>query len=299
MADDLLCWPHWLPRPFQSGYSYTLTDTNEVTEMEIGTLCRVVFDVDHLVINCSMKLATCQIAFFETFEHDTLCQGRKWFAMPVWVGGELKQYKVRFKGRPKVGGVEGLNTKVTFSLEMGRRTLPPVNTSAFDRETLPGWPAELPGLQDEGYGYELADRTLESQTSLNTEKRVDFAIDEVRISARMLLLPEEAARFEAFERDVLHQGCRWFRMPVWVAGELREYKVRFRGRPKATEVRGLHTIVTFTLDLEQRSLLDPDLVAWLLYLSPEELYRLADRLCFVMNVKVLGCTTVPPDVYRR
>ena len=299
MADnnDIPCWPHWLQKPLQSGYSYTVTDTRDITDMEIGSLSRVVFGADQLVVSCSLILDTYALAFFETFERDLSAQGQKWFIIPLWIGGELREYKARFKGRPKFGQIRGLHTSVSFTLDVGARILAPTSAGSFDREGLPRWPDDMPALQREGYGYELADNTLPGAGKLSTVKRVAFTMDEARISARMVLDPKQAAFFERFERDTLNQGSRWFLLPVWIAGEVREYKARFRERPKLTELSGLHSVYLFVLDLENRELLDPNLVAWLLYFSPRELYLFADRLCFVINTRPLGCTTVPADVY--
>ena len=37
---------------------------------------------------------------------------------------------------------------------------------------------------------------------------------------------------EAFERDFLIQGSRWFWLPLWVAGQMTDHLVRFKTRPQ-------------------------------------------------------------------
>ncbi|MDR2892968.1 MAG: hypothetical protein LBV80_07790 [Deltaproteobacteria bacterium] len=291
--DTALRWPCWLPRPSRSGYTFDPRKASVDSTMEVGTLVRREFDADQGSVTCSMLLDQNQMAMFEAFERDTLCQGRGWFLFPLWVGGQLQEYMVRFNGRPKPGTVRGLYTTVTFSLDMGARQLPEINFNPNEREELPVWPKEMPGLQKEGYGYELTDFKLDQGIDVPGVKRVDFEVDEVKITGRMILNPQEAGYFEAFERDVLNQGCRWFLLPVWISGELKEYKVRFKERPKLAEVRGKHSIYTFTLEMGQRSLWNQTVVGWLLTMSPAEIELFADKLHEIVHVKLPRASKLP------
>ncbi len=124
MSEKLLCWPHWLPRPNSSGYEYEPTDRTLSSEMDIGTFKRVEFDTDETTISCTAIMDNMQLAFFETFERDCLRQGCKWFLMPILIAGEVQEYKVRFKGRPKIGGLIGAcHATVTMRVEIGKRDL--------------------------------------------------------------------------------------------------------------------------------------------------------------------------------
>ncbi len=292
----LPAWPGWLPKPLQSGYGYSLRRPDQSSEMEVGTLRRREFDVDQGEVNCNLILDPREVAFLEAFERDLLRQGQEWFSIPLWLGGELKPCPVRFKGRPKFGPLRGQYTTASFTLDFGARRLPPLNLEAGDSESLPRWPESMPSLQKGGYSYDLADRALTSDSDMPKVKRVDFSIDEVNIKARLVLNPSEAAFLEAFERDVLNQGCRWFLLPLWISGEMREYKVRFKSRLKLAQVFGRNSIYDLDLEMGRRNLLDAVSVAWLLFFSPEEIVHLSDRLHGILNYQLPGALSLPADL---
>lgn len=301
---DLIMWPCWLPLPEQETYQYEQIDPTKFLQMEIGSLRRRTFDFDALTISCSLILDECQAAFFETFENDLMKQGTLWFYMPLLLGGQILDYRVRFNSRPKVTGVKGFNTLFSFSIFVGRRRLQPVNADSGYLDpasnVLPVWPTWMPNLLQDGYSYELIDNVLVGAKDIPTRKRVDFLqIDEGVVSAKFIFNHQQLAFFEAFERDILRDGCRWFSLPLWVAGERKSYRVRFREKPKQSMLTGISCSVTVSLEFSQRELLDPDLATWLLYLSPENIEFVMTGLHSVVHEKMPGVTNVPTDIYQR
>jgi hypothetical protein len=297
--DDILVWPCWMPAPQKSNYGVERKNFAKTLQMEIGNVRHVTTDADYSVISCVMILSQSQMAFLEAFERDALCAGREWFVMPVWVGGELKSLRARFNSRPKFGPVQGLHTTAAFDLVIGWRPLPPIDMEPVNQETLVRWPDEMPKLQKDGYGYEITDFTLSNGMDLPGVKRVDFYVDEVSITARMILDQQEAAYLEYFERNILNGGNRWFVMPVWISGEHKDYTVRFKERPKLVEVIGLHSVYSFVLEIEHRELLDPSLVGWLLVMTPDQVYALSVQFHEIVHEKLPGITILPDDILQE
>jgi hypothetical protein len=145
------------------------------------------------------------------------------------------------------------------------------------------WPKWLPRPQSTGYAYEPTDRTVSSDMEIGTIRRVEFKTDETIIGCVVILDQMQLAFFETFERDLLRQGTVWFRMPIFIAGWVDEYTVRFKERPKIGQFIGLHTTVTMKVQIEKRDLLDESLVWLLLYWSPEDIIYLSNLLHHVMH----------------
>lgn len=123
MSDALLHWPEWMPPALQSGYGYEPVDRTVSSEMDIGTIKRVEFDTDENTVTCQLMLDTDELAWFEVFERDLLRQGSRWFLLPVLLGGDIQEHKVRIRGRPKFGQVHGRYMTVSLSLETEKRKL--------------------------------------------------------------------------------------------------------------------------------------------------------------------------------
>jgi hypothetical protein len=139
---------------------------------------------------------------------------------------------------------------------------------------------------------------MKGGTDLSTTRRPEFNIDEVKISAKMSLSIKQVALFEWFERDILNQGARWFKMKVWIGGDLKDHIVRFRNRPKMA-LNGFWTEVAFELDLEQRDLMHPTVVDWLIYLSPNELTFFLEEMRKLVHNFMPGLTVIPDGVYTK
>lgn len=296
----VVAWPCWMPVPEPASYSYENIDVSTYSKMEIGGIKRRNFDVDAANIQCKMTLDQCQVAFLEALENDLLQQGQVWFRMPLLLGGQIADYKVRFASRPKIAGIRATFTEVTFSLYVGRKMLTPWVFPTVEEHDLPVWPSELPNLLQSGYGYELADNTLSGNSNLPTRKRVEFLqIDEATVTGTLWLTYPQLHIFTLFERDVLRNGVRWFKLPLWISGDRLPYKVRFLEPPSVSFTSGTYASVSFSLEMSERELLDPYVVILLLTFSPDELFVFSEKLHYALHVVAKGSTWVPEDVYVR
>lgn len=297
--DGILCWPHWLPIPERDSYGYApLNEVASRTEMDSGSLVRLKYKVDQINISCQCIMRDCEIAWLEAFEAERLNQGIEWFLMPIWIAGNVEHYMVQFTDRPAVTQVQGFDNWMSLKLRIKSRRLPPIDGITYgDRRTLVEWPSNLPILQD-GYSYEVRKTDMKGATQLPTERRPELSIDEVTITGKCSLSISQSAVFEWFEREILNMGARWFKMPVWISGELKAYKVRFKSRPSFA-LNGLWTDATFELELEQRELMHPDVVNWLLYFSPDELFFFLENFHGMLHVTMPGLTIIPDGVYTK
>lgn len=141
------------------------------------------------------------------------------------------------------------------------------------------WPDWMPKPQRSGYSYSPVDRRKKTDMEVGSISRVEFDADETTCDCSLILDRKQASWFESFERGVLRQGSRWFRMPLQFGGCIAMQTVRFSTRPKASELIGLHTTYTFTLEIECRELpLKNDFLAEImLCLSFEELYEMTQN----------------------
>jgi hypothetical protein len=139
---------------------------------------------------------------------------------------------------------------------------------------------------------------MKGGSKLSTVRRPEFFIDEVTMTCRMSLSYKQVAVFEWFEREVLNRGARWFKMQVWIGGDLVPYMVRFKTRPKFV-LTGLWTAVSFELELENREFMHPTVVETLRVISPEELVSFLETLHDRLYVFMPGLTIIPDDVYTK
>ena len=297
--DGILCWPYWLPIPERQAFGYELLeDAVSRTDMDVGSIARIKYKVDQVKFSCQVIMRDCEIEWLEAFEAERLNQGQTWFLMPMWVAGHIQHYLVQFTERPKVTQVNGNDNWVQLRLRTKHRRILPIDGLRYgERNTLPAWPSNMPILQD-GYSYEVRSTDMKGATNLPTVKRPEFNIDEVSITAKLSLSMSQIAVFEWFEREILNMGARWFSMPVWIGGDLKTYQVRFKGRPKFA-LNGFRTLVSFQLELEQRDLMHPQVVEWLLYMSPEELFFFLQEFHGMLHVTMPGLTIIPDGVYIK
>jgi hypothetical protein len=154
----------------------------------------------------------------------------------------------------------------------------------------------MPKPQRTGYSYEVTDRTLNTDMEIGSIPRVEFDTDETVVTCSMVLCNRLQLEFyEAFERDCLRQGTKWFQMPIWMTGQIEWYNCRFVGRPKVAPDRGVtHATVSMKLQIERRNLLDPDIVEVLMIFGPDITGQLngADTAL----AKLAGVTNIPPEV---
>lgn len=123
MAEKFYCWPKWLPKAQQSGYSYEPTDRRTRTDMEVGSVLRVNYDTDETTLNCMLILNAVQAQWFEKFERELINQGATWFQMPIQAGGCIEWHTVRFASRPKASIMAPHYTQYDLKLDLWRREL--------------------------------------------------------------------------------------------------------------------------------------------------------------------------------
>ena len=154
----------------------------------------------------------------------------------------------------------------------------------------------MPNAQADGYGIHPVDRRLSTETESGNIIRRQFDTDENEADCSLVLNQLQSNWFEAFERDMLGQGSVWFYMPLWVGGELENHLVRFKTRPKAGNLVGLHTTYSFTLSVAKREIM-PRNVAELLYqygpdFFTDDLMSIASRLHEILHVESPGLTVI-------
>ena len=164
-------------------------------------------------------------------------------------------------------------------------------------DTLPCWPEWMPTPLQDGYSYEVTDRTLNTEMEIGGIPRVEFDTDETVITCSMVLCNRAQLEFlEAFERDCLRQGTRWFQMPVWMTGRLEWYNCRFVGRLKMSGVLGVHySTVTMKIQIERRNLLDPDIMEVLMIFGPGIEGHMGGMDAAL--AKLAGVTNIQPEVW--
>ena len=161
-------------------------------------------------------------------------------------------------------------------------------------------PSWMPRPQADGYGVHPVDRRLTTETESGNIVRKQFDTDENEADCTLILNPLQSNWFEAFERDMLGQGSVWFHMPLWVGGEIEDHLVRFKTRPKAGNLVGLHTSYSFTLTIAKRELMNEAMVELLYLYGPEwvqnNIKKIATRLHEILHVESPGLTLY--DYYR-
>lgn len=124
------------------------------------------------------------------------------------------------------------------------------------------WPDWMPAPQQESFSIQPEDRRLTTETEAGAIIRYQFDSDVNVAECTLILNRVQSAWFEKFERDFLRQGSVWFDFPLWIGGEVVYESCRFKTRPKAGNLIGLHTTYTFSLYVSKRSQLAfPDCLA--------------------------------------
>ena len=153
---------------------------------------------------------------------------------------------------------------------------------------IPRWPEGLPVPLVEGYGVKPEDRRVRSEFDIGAQLRMEFDTDETTASCVLILDSEQSNQFDAFERDVLDQGSKYFFMPLWVGGQLLDHLVRFATRPEMTAKEGAEwSQYSFQLDVARREgLMEDDWAEYLLENDPYKFMAFVDRLQAIVNVKL-------------
>lgn len=165
------------------------------------------------------------------------------------------------------------------------------------REPIYRWPDWLRPAMVDGYGIKPEDRRIPSEFDIGSQFRIEFDTDETTASCSVFLDPIQSDWFEAFERDALVQGSRWFYMPLWVGGQLTDHLVRFKTRPEMVAKSGESSQYNFELDVARReNLMDSGLVWILLMFSPKEWFDYTSRLHYILHILMPengGVTNIP------
>lgn len=115
------------------------------------------------------------------------------------------------------------------------------------------WPGWMPKPQQDSFAIQPEDRRLTTETESGGIIRYQFDSDVNVADCTLILNRMQSAWFETFERDFLRQGSVWFDFPLWIGGEIVYESCRFKTRPKAGSLIGLHTTYTFSLYVSSRS----------------------------------------------
>lgn len=159
------------------------------------------------------------------------------------------------------------------------------------------WPAWMPVPQKAGYGMQPVDRRTKTDMEIGSRLRAEFDTDETTCTCKIILSDFEAGWLETFEHKVLAQGTIWITMPIWSAGTVSQHVVRFKDRPRLSEIRGQHGVYEFSLDIAARNLLSQDFAEVLIYYSPETLTLLSDKLHHVLHVEMPRVTILPDTLW--
>lgn len=279
-------WPAWIEPALADDYTVKTEDRRVNADFELNSHFLVQFNTDESTIECSLLLDSLQSNWFEAFERDLLKQGSRWFLIDLWIGGQMKEHRARFKERPEANTRDGEEwIQYKFTLEIVRRE-GLTDLSSDTGTDIPTWPETMPVPVIDSYVVKPQDRRQKSELDIGTLFRIAFDTDESTTTCILLLNHEEANWFEAFERDILKQGSRWFKMPLWIGGQMFEQKVRFATRPEAKKESPTHTAYSFELDIAYREgLMEPEWVEYLLDMDPYEFMRLEDRVQIIVNIR--------------
>ena len=162
------------------------------------------------------------------------------------------------------------------------------------------WPEWMPAPQQDSFSIQPEDRRLTSETEAGSIIRYQFDSDVNVADCTLILNQVQAAWLESFERDILRQGSVWFEFPLWIGGEISRETCRFKTRPKAGSLVGLHTTYTFSLYVAKRSsLISAEAAAALSeygieWLSTPEATLMADMLHRAVRIELSACLEFLP-----
>ena len=158
------------------------------------------------------------------------------------------------------------------------------------------WPDWMPKPLQQGFTINPVERRKISDMEAGSLIRVEYDNDEMECQCSVVLDQNQAAFFESFEAQVLRQGSRWFEFPLWVSGEIQYQMVRFKARPKISQIRGYHTFYQMTLQVEKRQLMDEGVTAILSLFGPDAFYDFENRLHVIEHEEMPGVTILPLDL---
>lgn len=161
------------------------------------------------------------------------------------------------------------------------------------------WPEWMPKPNADDFNTQPVESRTLTEMEVGTVIRSEFDTDEQEASCSLLLTPEQAKWFEAFEKVILKNGTKWFWFPCWFSGEVQFRKVRFKSRPKMAKINGLHAQYSLTLQVANRELGRTDFVELLLEYTPTELRSMFDQLSLTLSMSLSGATDLPESLPWR
>ena len=158
------------------------------------------------------------------------------------------------------------------------------------------WPDFMPAPQQDSFSIQPEDRRLTTETEAGSVIRYQFDSDVNVADCTLILNRDQSAWFEAFERDVLMQGSVWFDFPLWIGGDVVREKCRFKTRPKAGNLIGLHTTYSFSLYVSKRSSsVDGRYAALRMIFDDEQILYITNKLHHILHVQSPGLTILPDE----
>ncbi len=156
------------------------------------------------------------------------------------------------------------------------------------------WPDWLPRPQQNSYNYQPEDRRRKSDMEIGSVYRKEFDTDVTKCSCTLWLNELQSDFFEAFERDVLEQGAKWFEFPLLVGGQIEYHLVRFAERPKMNALIGKSDYeYSLSLTLSKRMIMNEELVKFLLAYPPDFIMNVSNKLHDVLHVQIPGTLDIP------
>lgn len=152
------------------------------------------------------------------------------------------------------------------------------------------WPDWMPKPLISGFTLNPVERRKISEMEAGTMIRVEYDTDEFECQCSMIMDELQSAWFEAFEARNINFGSMWFEFPLWISGGIQYQFVRFKSRPKISQIRGKHTTYQMTFQVENRALWGADLVDIMLILGPDEFADFSNRLHDDLNENLAGET---------
>ncbi len=156
------------------------------------------------------------------------------------------------------------------------------------------WPQWLPNPQKDSYNYQPEDRRQKTDMEIGSVYRKEFDTDATKLQCSLWLSGIESDFFEVFERDILEQGSKWFEFPIKVGGSIEYHLVRFAERPKMNRFIGFDTQeYSLALILSKRNVENEEFIGVLLYINPEDLAAMSQRLHYVLHTQIPTTLDIP------
>jgi hypothetical protein len=231
-------WPATLPQaPSGDGYEGTPHAAPLTTEMDQGAArIRHRTAVSTATISLSWRMSLESFRIFQRFYRDDLDEGKKWFDVPLWFGGQAMhvvpaQFHSKYKAAPRAARA------ATVSAELDVRNFPVTEpdeatfATYFNAAGEALWPDSLPPFPLRG-GYEIdphADLLRSDFEGGPANKSNLFGASPGAVPVAWVMTASQFEAFKSFYWYGLARGTRWYRLALWFGAGLDEVRVRFAG----------------------------------------------------------------------